>query len=86
MALDFIIPALPGLADGMLLTLKLLVMAVGGGVVLGTLLALRACRTTCCCRGWPSGTSITSVPSRCCWSFPGSTWWCPWCSAGLPAI
>ncbi|WP_199054014.1 ABC transporter permease subunit [Aquitalea sp. ASV15] len=42
MALDFsqIIPALPGLADGMALTLKLLVMAVGGGVVLGTLLAL----------------------------------------------
>lgn len=42
MALDFsqIIPALPGLADGMVLTLKLLVMAVGGGVVLGTLLAL----------------------------------------------
>ncbi|WP_199103649.1 ABC transporter permease subunit [Aquitalea sp. ASV11] len=42
MALDFsqIIPALPGLADGMALTLKLLLMAVGGGVVLGTLLAL----------------------------------------------
>ena len=42
MALDFsqIIPALPGLTDGMLLTLKLLVFAVSGGVVLGTLLAL----------------------------------------------
>lgn len=42
MALDFsqIIPALPGLADGMVLTLKLLLLAVGGGVVLGTLLAL----------------------------------------------
>ena len=42
MALDFsqIIPALPGLADGMLLTLKLLLLAVTGGVVLGTLLAL----------------------------------------------
>nr|WP_197715615.1 ABC transporter permease subunit [Aquitalea magnusonii] len=42
MALDFsqIIPALPGLADGMALTLKLLLLAVGGGVVLGTLLAL----------------------------------------------
>jgi glutamate/aspartate transport system permease protein len=42
MALDFsqIIPALPGLADGMVLTLKLLLLAVTGGVVLGTLLAL----------------------------------------------
>lgn len=42
MALDFsqIIPALPGLTDGMLLTLKLLLLAVTGGVVLGTLLAL----------------------------------------------
>lgn len=33
-------PSLPLLIDGMLLTLKLLVMAVAGGVVLGTLLAL----------------------------------------------
>jgi glutamate/aspartate transport system permease protein len=33
-------PALPELMKGMLLTLKLLVMAVCGGVVLGTLLAL----------------------------------------------
>lgn len=33
-------PALPGLWQGMQLTLKLLVMAVVGGVVLGTLLAL----------------------------------------------
>jgi len=40
--MDFsqIIPALPALTDGMLLTLKLLGMAVVGGVVLGTLLAL----------------------------------------------
>ena len=42
MELDFsqIVPALPGLWQGMQLTLKLLVMAVAGGVVLGTLLAL----------------------------------------------
>ncbi|WP_374422441.1 ABC transporter permease subunit [Chromobacterium sp.] len=42
MELDFsqIVPALPGLWQGMQLTLKLLVMAVLGGVVLGTLLAL----------------------------------------------
>ena len=42
MAFDFsqIGPALPGMADGMMLTLKLLGMAVAGGVVLGTLLAL----------------------------------------------
>ncbi|KMN37561.1 amino acid ABC transporter permease [Chromobacterium sp. LK1] len=40
--MDFsqIVPALPGLWQGMQLTLKLLVMAVLGGVVLGTLLAL----------------------------------------------
>lgn len=40
--MDFsqIIPALPDLMDGMWLTLKLMVMAVVGGVVLGTVLAL----------------------------------------------
>ncbi len=40
--MDFsqIIPALPALADGLQLTLKLLVLSVIGGVVLGTLLAL----------------------------------------------
>ena len=42
MALDFsqILPTLPSLIDGMTLTLKLLVMAVAGGVGVGTLLAL----------------------------------------------
>ncbi len=40
--MDFsaILPALPGLLEGMLLTLQLMVMGVLGGVVLGTLLAL----------------------------------------------
>ena len=40
--MDFsaILPALPGLWDGMLMTLQLMVMGVLGGVVLGTLLAL----------------------------------------------
>ncbi|HEY6611328.1 MAG TPA: ABC transporter permease subunit [Pseudomonas sp.] len=40
--MDFsaIIPAMPGLADGMLMTLKLLLLGVLGGVSLGTLLAL----------------------------------------------
>ncbi|KRW61146.1 amino acid ABC transporter permease [Pseudomonas sp. TTU2014-080ASC] len=40
--MDFspIIPALPGLWEGMLMTLQLTVMGVLGGVVLGTLLAL----------------------------------------------
>ena len=40
--MDFsaIIPAMPGLADGMLMTLKLLLLGVLGGVTLGTLLAL----------------------------------------------
>src|SRR5690606_36049836 len=40
--LDFsqLIPALPGLWDGMLVTLQLMVLGVLGGVVLGTLLAL----------------------------------------------
>lgn len=40
--MDFsqIIPALPGLWEGMLMTLKLLVMGVLGGVALGTILAL----------------------------------------------
>ncbi|GIZ12624.1 amino acid ABC transporter permease [Pseudomonas sp. NCCP-436] len=40
--MDFsqIIPALPGLWDGMLVTLQLMVLGVLGGVVLGTLLAL----------------------------------------------
>ncbi|MDN0074403.1 ABC transporter permease subunit [Crenobacter sp. SG2303] len=40
--MDFsqIIPALPALTDGMLLTLRLLGLSVVGGVVLGTLLAL----------------------------------------------
>ncbi|GLZ88804.1 amino acid ABC transporter permease [Pseudomonas sp. BN414] len=40
--MDFsaIIPALPGLADGLLMTLKLMVLGVFGGVALGTLLAL----------------------------------------------
>jgi len=40
--MDFsqIIPALPALTDGMLLTLRLLGLSVLGGVVLGTLLAL----------------------------------------------
>ncbi|MDO7911844.1 amino acid ABC transporter permease [Pseudomonas monteilii] len=42
MELDFseIIPALPALWDGMLLTLELMVMGVIGGIVLGTVLAL----------------------------------------------
>ncbi len=40
--MDFsaIVPALPGLWDGMAMTLQLMVMGVIGGVVLGTLLAL----------------------------------------------
>lgn len=40
--MDFsaILPAMPGLAEGMLMTLKLMVLGVLGGVVLGTLLAL----------------------------------------------
>ncbi|WPC05237.1 ABC transporter permease subunit [Pseudomonas benzenivorans] len=40
--MDFsaIIPALPGLADGMWMTLKLMALGVLGGVLLGTLLAL----------------------------------------------
>jgi glutamate/aspartate transport system permease protein len=40
--MDFsaIIPAMPGLVDGMLMTLKLMVLGVAGGVSLGTLLAL----------------------------------------------
>ncbi|MDF2490938.1 MAG: amino acid transporter permease [Pseudomonas sp.] len=42
MELDFseIIPALPALWDGMLLTMELMIMGVIGGIVLGTLLAL----------------------------------------------
>lgn len=42
MEMDFsaIIPALPGLVDGMLMTLQLMVLGIIGGVVLGTLLAL----------------------------------------------
>ena len=40
--MDFsaIIPALPGLADGLLMTFKLMVLGVFGGVALGTVLAL----------------------------------------------
>ena len=40
--MDFsaIIPALPGLADGLMMTLQLMVLGVLGGVALGTLLAL----------------------------------------------
>ncbi|MFC5696379.1 amino acid ABC transporter permease [Pseudomonas sp. GCM10022186] len=40
--MDFsaIIPALPGLGDGLLMTLKLMLLGVFGGVALGTLLAL----------------------------------------------
>ncbi|MNZ72625.1 Glutamate/aspartate transport system permease protein GltK [compost metagenome] len=40
--MDFsaILPAMPGLVDGMLMTLKLLLLGVLGGVSLGTLLAL----------------------------------------------
>ncbi|NQD95619.1 ABC transporter permease subunit, partial [Pseudomonas sp. CrR25] len=40
--MDFtaIIPALPGLVDGLWMTLKLMALGVLGGVVLGTLLAL----------------------------------------------
>lgn len=40
--MDFsdIVPAIPGMWNGMLMTLKLLVMGVVGGIVLGTLLAL----------------------------------------------
>ncbi len=42
MELDFsdIIPALPGLWNGMLMTLQLMVMGVVGGIALGTVLAL----------------------------------------------
>jgi glutamate/aspartate transport system permease protein len=40
MDFSLILPALPDLADGMLLTLRLLAMAVLGGIVLGTALAL----------------------------------------------
>ena len=35
-----IVPALPGLWNGMIMTLKLMVMGVVGGVLLGTVLAL----------------------------------------------
>ena len=40
--MDFsaIVPALPGLWNGMLMTLQLMVLGVLGGVVLGTLLAI----------------------------------------------
>ncbi len=40
--MDFsqIVPALPGLWEGMLTTLQLMVLGVLGGVVLGTILAL----------------------------------------------
>ncbi|MFV3014346.1 amino acid ABC transporter permease [Pseudomonas sp. KHB2.9] len=40
--MDFsgIIPALPGLCNGMLVTLQLMIIAVTGGIVLGTLLAV----------------------------------------------
>jgi len=42
MELDFsgIIPAIPGLWNGMVMTLKLMVMGVIGGIALGTILAL----------------------------------------------
>ncbi|HBK52199.1 MAG TPA: amino acid ABC transporter permease, partial [Pseudomonas sp.] len=42
MEMDFseIIPALPALWEGMVMTLKLMVMGVIGGIVLGTILAL----------------------------------------------
>ena len=35
-----IVPALPGLWNGMLMTLKLMVLGVIGGIALGTVLAL----------------------------------------------
>lgn len=40
--MDFtgIVPAIPGLWNGMVMTLKLMAMGVVGGLVLGTLLAL----------------------------------------------
>ena len=42
MDFDFsgIIPAMPGLWNGMVMTLKLMVMGVVGGIILGTILAL----------------------------------------------
>ena len=42
MDFDFsgIIPAIPGLWNGMVMTLQLMVMGVVGGIVLGTILAL----------------------------------------------
>ena len=42
MELDFsgIIPAIPGLWNGMVMTLQLMVMRVIGGIALGTILAL----------------------------------------------
>ena len=42
MELDFsgIIPAIPGLWNGMVMTLQLMVMGVVGGIALGTVLAL----------------------------------------------
>ena len=42
MEFDFsgIIPAIPGLWNGMVMTLKLMVMGVVGGIALGTILAL----------------------------------------------
>jgi len=42
MEFDFsgIVPAIPGLWNGMVMTLKLMVMGVVGGIILGTILAL----------------------------------------------
>mgnify|MGYP000887702746 CR=1 FL=1 len=42
MEFDFsgIIPAIPGLWNGMVVTLKLMVMGVVGGIIIGTVLAL----------------------------------------------
>ncbi len=74
MELDFsdIVPAIPGLWNGMLMTLQLMVLGVVGGIILGTLLALMRLShnkllSTSCCRASPVPTSTTSVRSRCCW-------------------
>ena len=42
MEFDFsgIVPAIPGLWNGMLMTLQLMVLGVVGGIILGTILAL----------------------------------------------
>ena len=66
-----IIQSLPFLGEGMLLSLWLTFLAIIGGIVLGTLLALARLSGI-------APLALLAAPYHCCWCCSGSIFWYRW--------